>query len=238
MVPPPPGGTAAPKRGAGERPPPPPQPLAPTGTAGNNRIRANAPGCRTDRLQRRQALTNRSGMGPTPSMTRTTPVPPALLPAQGRQRDGTTQSDPPPHWPPHPHRRGAWRTGRPPPPHHPPAQERHGCADPPQGGRTTPSQVGGNRDRAAPPPSTPDGARDRERTRGGAQTAWNGPTSAQSQDRARYARHTTQRGVGSGRRGSASAHTHKGHAGTTRRSTGPSSRNAQTAWNGVPASEG
>ena len=37
---------------------------------------------------------------------------------------------------------------------------------------------------------------------------------------------------------SASAHTRKGHAGTTRRETGPSSRNAQTAWNGVPASEG
>ena len=45
-------------------------------------------------------------------------------------------------------------------------------------------------------------------------------------------------GGGSGRRGSASAHTRKGHAGTTRRATGPSSRNAQTAWNGVPASEG
>ena len=28
------------------------------------------------------------------------------------------------------------------------------------------------------------------------------------------------------------------HAGTTRRATGPSLRNAQTAWNGVPASEG
>ena len=45
-------------------------------------------------------------------------------------------------------------------------------------------------------------------------------------------------GGGSGRRGSASAHTRKGHAGTTRRATGPSSRNAQTAWNGVLASEG
>ena len=45
-------------------------------------------------------------------------------------------------------------------------------------------------------------------------------------------------GGGSGRRGSASAHTRKGHAGTTRRATRPSSRNAQTAWNGVPASEG
>ena len=89
-----------------------------------------------------------------------------------------------------------------------------------------------------PPPSTPDGARDRGGTRGGARTTWNGPTSAQCRDRARCAHHTTQGGGGSGRRGSASAHTRKGHAGTTRRATGPSSGNAQTAWNGVPASEG
>ena len=45
-------------------------------------------------------------------------------------------------------------------------------------------------------------------------------------------------GGGGGRRGSASAHTHKGHAGTTRRATGPSSRNAKTAWNGLSVSEG
>ena len=44
--------------------------------------------------------------------------------------------------------------------------------------------------------------------------------------------------AGSGHRESASAHTRKGHAGTTRRATGPSARNAQTTWNGVPASEG
>ena len=43
---------------------------------------------------------------------------------------------------------------------------------------------------------------------------------------------------GSGRRHSASAHTHEGHVGNTRRATGPSALNAQTAWNGVPASEG
>ena len=54
----------------------------------------------------------------------------------------------------------------------------------------------------------------------------------------RGAHATPPRGGGSGRRGSASAHTRKGHAGTTRRATGPSARNAQTAWNGVPASEG
>ena len=44
-------------------------------------------------------------------------------------------------------------------------------------------------------------------------------------------------GGGSGRRESASSHTRKGHAGTTRRATGPSARNAQTAWKGVAASE-
>ena len=59
---------------------------------------------------------------------------------------------------------------------------------------TAPSQVGENRDRTPPPPSTPDGARDRGRTRGGARTTWNGPTSAQCRDLARCARHTTQGG--------------------------------------------
>ena len=102
-------------------------------------------------------------------------------------------------------------------------------ADSPKPGRGEPGP-----DR--PPPSTPDGARDLDRTRGGARTTWNGLTSAQCRDRARCARHTTQ-GGGGGRCGSASAHTRKGYAGTTRRATGPSSRNAQTAWNGVPASE-
>ena len=70
----------------------------------------------------------------------------------------------------------------------------------------TPSQVGGNRDRTAPPPSTPDGARDRGRTRGGARTTWHGPTSAQCRDHARCARHTTQRGADTAR---ARAHTHE-----------------------------
>ena len=130
-------------------------------------------------------------MGTTPPVTRTTPVTPALLHAQGRQRDGMRQSDPPPYCPPRPHKRGARRTGRPPPK---PAPRRTNATDPPHGGRTAPSQVGGNRDRTAPPPSMPDGARDLGRRRGGARTTWNGPTSAQCWDRARCARHTTQGG--------------------------------------------
>ena len=52
-----------PKRGAGARPAPPPQPPAPTGAAKKKRARANTPGRRTDRAQRRRASTNRSGMG-------------------------------------------------------------------------------------------------------------------------------------------------------------------------------
>ena len=51
---------------------------------------------------------------------------------------------------------------------------------------------------------------------------------APSTGTARGARATpTRGGGGGGRRGSASAHTHKGHAGNTRRATGPSPRNAQ-----------
>ena len=38
--------------------------------------------------------------GATPPMDSTTPVTPALLPAQGRQRDATRQSDPRPYRPP------------------------------------------------------------------------------------------------------------------------------------------
>ena len=133
-------------------------------------------------------------MGTTPPMTRTTPVTPALLPAQGGQRDGTRQSDPPPYWPTHPQKRGARRTARPPPPPpktRPPAHERHGPA--PRGAHSfKPRRGEPGPDR--PPPSTPDGARDRGRTRGGARTTLNGPTSAQCRDRARCARHTTQGG--------------------------------------------
>ena len=110
---------------------------------------------------------------------------------------------------------------------------------PPHGERAAPIQVGENKTGPPPPPSMPNGARDRGRTRRGAQTAWNGPTIVQHRDRAGCACHTNRgrEGGGRGRREGASAHTHKGHAGKTRRATGPSPRNAQTAWNGVPASE-
>ena len=57
--------------------------------------------------------------GATPPMDRTTPVTPALLPAQGRQRDRTRQSDPPPYRP-LPGRTNGGSGARPPPPNPPP----------------------------------------------------------------------------------------------------------------------
>ena len=102
---------------------------------------------------------------------------------------------------------------------------------------TTPSQVGGNRDRTAPPQ-----ARQTEQGTGAGHAEGHGPRGtalpAPSAGTTRDARATPPSGGGSGHCESASAHTRKGHAGTTRRATGPSARNAQTAWNGVPASEG
>ena len=239
MVPPPPGGTVAPERGAAARPAPPPQPPAPTGTAANKRIRTNAPGRHTDRAQRQQASTDRSRMGATPSMTRRTPVTPALLPAQGRQRDGG-KTTPRPTSPPGRTSRGhGARDAPPPPPAPPPGTGTPWTRRPTPRGAHNPKPGRGETGPSCPPPSKLNGARDRGRTRGGARTAWNGPTSAQRRDRARCAHQTNQgREGGRGRCGSASAHTHEGHAGNTRRATGPSSRNAQTAWNGVPAGGG
>ena len=164
------------------------------------------------------------GTGASTDRTRNTRVAVPRLPApeDGRSGEGQRLTRDAPH-----------NSGSPSPPgtapHHPRGTQ------PPQGVQAKPGRAEPGPDR--PPPSLPDGARDRGRTRGGARTTWNGPTSAQGRDRAGCARHTTQ-GGGGGRHGSASAHTRKGHAGTTRRATGPSSRNAQTAWNGVPASEG
>ena len=106
-----------------------------------------------------------------------------------------------------------------------------------RGWLTAPSQVGGNQDRTAPPQ-----ARQTEQGTGAGHPEVHGPRGtalpAPSAGTARGAHATPPRGGGGGRRGSASAHTRKGHAQTTRRATRPGSRNAQTAWNGVPASEG
>ena len=70
-----------------------------------------------------------------------------------------------------------------------------------------------------------------------ARTAWNGPTSALQGNCGKCARHADKGGERA-HRGSASAHTHYEHKACTGRATRPSSRNAQTAWNGVPAGKG
>ena len=122
-----------------------------------------------------------------------------------------------------------------------PDAPRNGRRHPPRGRPaatpTTPSQVGGNRDRTAPPQ-----ARQTEQGTGAGHAEGHGPRGtalpAPSAGTTRGAHATPPRRGGSGHRESASAHTRKGHAGTTRRATGPGARNAQTAWNGVPASEG
>ena len=78
----------------------------------------------------REAGCARSGVvwGATPPMDSTTPMTPALLPAQGRQRDGKRQSHPPPYRP-RPGRTAGGNGARPPPlPARPPAKERHGPA--------------------------------------------------------------------------------------------------------------
>ena len=96
-VPPPPGRTAAPGREAGAEPASTPQPPAPAGTKTYKRTRANTQGRHTDRTRRQRASTNRSCMGATPFIARATLRTPTLLPAQGRQRDGPSQGNPPPH---------------------------------------------------------------------------------------------------------------------------------------------
>ena len=102
---------------------------------------------------------------------------------------------------------------------------------------TTPSQVGGNRDQTAPPQ-----ARRTEHGTGAGHAEGHGPRGtalpAPSAGTTQDVHATSSSRGGSRHRESASAHTRKGHAGTTGRATGPSARNAQTAWNGVPASEG
>ena len=157
----------------------------------------------------------------------------------GKAEGQTEARRPPAPRAPRPHRRGARRTSRPPPRGLAPVRPRP--ADPPHGEPAAPSQVGGNGTRPPPPP--PKKTNHTGHGTGAGHAEGRGPRGtalpAPSTRTARGARATPTRGGGGGGRcGSASTHTHKGHAGNTRRATGPSPRNAQTALNGVPASEG
>ena len=192
--PPPPGRTAVSERGAAAEP----SSTPPAACSRRKRDGQANPRQHTrvqaERARGQQASTNRSSMGATPSVARATPKTPALLPAQGRRRDGPRQGNHPPHGPP---QAAASRemARRPPPPHppHHPAQKRPRRADPAHRERAAPSQVGGKRDRAAPPRSKPNGARDRGRTSRGAQTRGTA-LPAPSTGTARGARATPPRG--------------------------------------------
>ena len=176
---------------------------------------------------------------PAPRHTNATDPPRGAQPRQGVQTKGTEKG---PHCrTPAPTARG-WRTPTARPvggqsgegerliPDAPRNSGRHPPRGRPSANPTTPSQVGGNRDRTTPPQ-----ARQTKQGTGAGHAEGHGPRGTGT---ARGAHATPPRRGGGGSRGSVSAHTRRGHAGTTRRATGPSTRNAQTAWNGVPASEG
>ena len=187
--------------------------------------------------------------GPTPAAprhTNATDPPRGAQPPQGVQAEGT-EKGPHTHTPAPTTCRSQTPTARPVggqsgegerlTPDAPRNSRRHPPRGRPTATPSTPSQVRGNQDRTAPPQ-----ARHSEQGTGAGHAEGHGPRGtalpAPSAGTTRGAHATPPRGGGSGRRGSASAHTRKGHAGTTRRATGLSARNAQTAWNGVPASEG
>ena len=102
------------------RPAPPPRPPAPMGATKNKRARACAPGRRTDCTQSSLVSTNRSGMGGHTAHGQHNASDARFLPAQGRQRDGMRQSDPPPYRP-RPGRTTGGYGARPPPPRPPPS---------------------------------------------------------------------------------------------------------------------
>ena len=102
---------------------------------------------------------------------------------------------------------------------------------------TAPENGTGDARAGTPPLPTIGTARGPSRKRGGTRTAWNGPTSNLPGDLAKGA---CQMATGGGRRdhcGCASTQAHKQHTSRTEGATGPSSPNAQTTWNGVPAGE-
>ena len=141
----PPAGRRRPRGGAGARPAHPPQPPAPAGTAGNKRTRTNAPGRHRGRAQRRQASRNHALHDQNDASD-------TRVVARPGEAEGQNEAERPPAPLAPPAAQTGGAAHRPPPlPPQPPARERPGRADQPHGGRATPSQVGGKRDRAAPP---------------------------------------------------------------------------------------
>ena len=137
------GAPAPTPRGRGDGPPPRPReepergppprpsrrlPQGPRRTSGPAPTRQDAA-----QIAPREGGRARTGMvwGITPPMDSTTPATPALLPSQGRQRDGTRQSDPPPYRPPPASQTGGTAHAPPPPPQ--PAPRHTNATDPPRG---------------------------------------------------------------------------------------------------------
>ena len=134
-----------PARGAGARPAPPPQPSAPTGAAENKPARANAPGRRTDRAQRRRTSTNRSGMGGHAPFRQHDASDTRFVACPGKA-EGRNEAERPPALQPPPGRTNGGYGARPPPPARPPAQGRHGPAP----RRAAPTGRAGRGDREGP----------------------------------------------------------------------------------------
>ena len=136
-----------PERGAGARPAPPPQPPAPTGAAENKRARANAPGRRTDRAQRRRVSTNRSGMGGHAPHGQHDASDTRFVACPGKA-EGLNEAERPPALQAPPGRtNGGYGARPPPPPARPPVHERHGAAP----RRAAPTGRAGRGDREGPP---------------------------------------------------------------------------------------
>ena len=112
------------------RPAPPPQPPAPRAAAENKRARANAPGCRTDRAQRRRVSTNRSGLGGHAPHGQHDAGDSRFVACPGKAEERNKAEQPPAiQAPPWPHKRGVRRS--PPPPQ--PAPRHTNATDPPRG---------------------------------------------------------------------------------------------------------
>ena len=153
------------------RPPPP----APAGVTTGGRTRTSAHERRTSHARGRHATTNRSSMGAAPPMTWASPMTPAMLPAQGGQRDGPRQNVPPAPRPPgHPSGGPAHEPPLPPPPassrphparlglpHNPNRTRTPGGGAPATRGgkgrglRAAPPREGGREPRRDPPPPVP-----------------------------------------------------------------------------------
>ena len=95
------------------------QPPAPTGAAENKRARANAPGRRTERAQRRRASTNRSGMGGHAPHGQNDASDTRFVACPGKA-EGRNEAERPPALEPPPGRTNGGHGARPPPPPSPP----------------------------------------------------------------------------------------------------------------------